>query len=47
MGKFNPDSMKTTELKELYDDPVVPKSTRPFIYRERMDREGGDMASIH
>jgi hypothetical protein len=40
-------NMKTTELKELYEDTVVPKSTRPFIYRERMDREGGDMSVIH
>ena len=32
--------MKTTELRELYDDPVVPKSTKLFIYREIMDREG-------
>jgi hypothetical protein len=40
-------NMKTTELKELYEDPVVPKSTRPFIYRERMDRIGGDMSVIH
>jgi len=40
-------NMKITELKELYHDPVVPKSTRPFIYRERMDREGGDMSATH
>ena len=30
--------MKTTELSELYGDPSVPKSTKPFIYRELMDR---------
>jgi uncharacterized protein (UPF0147 family) len=32
--------LKITELRELYDDPAVPTSTRPFIYREIMDREG-------
>lgn len=30
--------MKTTDLKELYGDPDVPSSTRPFIYRELRDR---------
>lgn len=30
--------MKTTELREFYHDPSVPKSTKPFIFRELMDR---------
>ena len=32
-------SIRTTDLKELYNLPAVPSSTRPFIYRELMDRE--------
>ncbi|GBE31121.1 hypothetical protein BMS3Bbin05_00017 [bacterium BMS3Bbin05] len=32
------DGMKTADLKELYRDPKLPASTRPFIYRELMDR---------
>jgi hypothetical protein len=32
--------LKIAELRELYNDPAVPTSTRPFIYREIMDREG-------
>lgn len=31
--------MKTTDLKELYAAPEVPTSTKPFIYRELIDRE--------
>ncbi len=30
--------MKTSDLKELYADPKVPKSTKPFIFRELADR---------
>jgi len=32
-------SMKTRDLKELYSDPKLPASTRPFIYRELMERD--------
>ena len=32
-------NMKMNDLKELYAAPEVPKSTKPFIYREIMDRE--------
>jgi len=32
-------NMKTTDLKDLYAAPEVPKSTKPFIYRELSDRE--------
>jgi hypothetical protein len=32
-------NIKTNDLKELYAAPEVPKSTKPFIYREIMDRE--------
>lgn len=31
--------MKTTDLKELYAAPDVPSSTKPYIYRELMERE--------
>jgi hypothetical protein len=31
-------SMKIADLKDLYADPKVPLSTRPFIYRELLDR---------
>jgi|WetSurSiteA1Bulk_404760.scaffolds.fasta_scaffold02045_6 hypothetical protein len=30
--------MKTTDLKELYYAPEVPSSTKPFLYRELLDR---------
>ncbi len=30
--------IKTTDLKELRKDPEVPPSTKPFLYRELMDR---------
>jgi hypothetical protein len=32
------DRIKTTDLKELYRDPEVPSSTKPFLYRELLDR---------
>jgi hypothetical protein len=32
------EKIKTTDLKELYRDPEVPTSTKPFIYRELLDR---------
>lgn len=32
--------IKTGHLSELYADPGVPSGTKPFIYRELMDREG-------
>lgn len=32
------EKIKTTDLKELYRDPEVPVSTKPFIYRELLDR---------
>jgi hypothetical protein len=32
------EKIKTTDLKELYHDPEVPISTKPFIYRELLDR---------
>ena len=31
--------MKTTDLKELYAAPDVPSSTKPYIYRELLERE--------
>jgi hypothetical protein len=31
-------AMKIADLKDLYADPKVPLSTRPFIYRELLDR---------
>jgi hypothetical protein len=31
-------NMRSRDLKELYDAPEVPSSTKPFIYRELMDR---------
>ena len=39
--------MKTTDLRELYNDPVVPASTKPFIYREISDRESDEFNSTH
>jgi len=30
--------MKTADLRDLYADPRLPASTRPFIYRELQDR---------
>ncbi|MFZ5907151.1 MAG: hypothetical protein ACOYVJ_07035 [Nitrospirota bacterium] len=30
--------MKTTDLQELYHAPEVPSSTKPFLYRELLDR---------
>jgi hypothetical protein len=30
--------MKTSDLRDLYSDPKVPLSTRPFIYRELQER---------
>jgi hypothetical protein len=33
--------MKTTDLKELYAAPDVPSSTKPYIYRELLEREEG------
>jgi hypothetical protein len=30
--------IKTTDLKELRKDPEVPSSTKPFLYRELLDR---------
>jgi hypothetical protein len=32
-------NMKTTDLKELYNAPELPSSTRHFIYRELLERE--------
>ncbi len=32
-------SMKTADLKELYSDESVPKSTKPFIFRELLERD--------
>jgi len=32
-------NFKTTDLNELHAAPEVPASTKPFIYRELMDRE--------
>jgi hypothetical protein len=31
--------IKTKDLRELYEDPEVPSSTKPFIYRELLERE--------
>jgi len=31
-------SMKTADLKELYSDESVPKSTKPFIFKELLER---------
>ncbi|MDP1758971.1 MAG: hypothetical protein Q8K77_04160 [Thermodesulfovibrionales bacterium] len=35
------EDMKTTDLKELYAAPDVPSSTKPYIYRELLEREEG------
>jgi len=35
--KFMP-AMKTLDLRDLYADPKLPLSTRPFIFRELQDR---------
>lgn len=32
-------NIKTSDLKELYNAPEVPSSTKPFIYRELLERE--------
>jgi hypothetical protein len=32
-------NIKTTDLKELYSAPEVPLSTKPFIYRELLERD--------
>lgn len=32
-------NMKTRDLEELYSSPEVPKSTKPFIFRELSDRQ--------
>jgi hypothetical protein len=32
------ENIKTTDLKELYEAPEVPSSTKPFLYRELLDR---------
>jgi len=32
------EKIKTTDLRQLYHDPEVPISTKPFIYRELLDR---------
>ncbi|MBE0426275.1 MAG: hypothetical protein IBX72_06475 [Nitrospirae bacterium] len=32
-------NIKTTDLKELYNIPALPPSTKPFIYRELLERE--------
>jgi len=31
-------NIKTSDLKELYEAHEVPSSTKPFIYRELLDR---------
>jgi hypothetical protein len=41
------DRIKTTDLKELYRDPEVPSSTKPFLYRELLDRGETVPAPIH
>ncbi|MDI6745171.1 MAG: hypothetical protein QMD07_07325 [Thermodesulfovibrionales bacterium] len=33
--------MKTRDLKELYAAPDVPSSTKPYLYRELLEREEG------
>jgi len=33
-------NIKTSDLREFYEDPDVPSSTRPCIYRELLEREG-------
>jgi hypothetical protein len=30
--------MKTVDLKELYDDARTPLSTKPFLFRELLER---------
>jgi hypothetical protein len=32
------ENMKTTDLRALYDDPKVPSSTKPFVFRELRNR---------
>lgn len=34
-------NIKTNDLKELYTLQEVPSSTKPFIYKELLEREGG------
>jgi hypothetical protein len=34
-------NLKTRDLKELYEDPEVPSSTKPFIYSKLSEREEG------
>ncbi len=41
--KFIP-GMKTADLRDLYADPKLPLSTRPFIFRELCDR--GENAAV-
>lgn len=38
------DGMKTADLKDLYSDPKLPASTRPFIFRELLNR--GETAEV-
>lgn len=34
-------NIKTSDLKEFYEDPDVPSSTKPCIYRELLERDEG------
>jgi len=34
-------NIKTSDLNELYEAPETPISTKPFIHRELLEREGG------
>ncbi|MGD0884002.1 MAG: hypothetical protein ABSA46_03845 [Thermodesulfovibrionales bacterium] len=34
-------TMKSADLKDLYADPKLPLSTKPFIFRELLEREEG------
>ena len=42
--------MKTVDLRDLYADPKLPLATRPFIFRELLDRDvsvGPDTEEVH
>jgi len=41
------EKMRTTDLKELYQDTEVPPSTKPFIHRELLDRGAIEIEATH
>jgi hypothetical protein len=40
-------NIKSTDLKELYNAPEVPSSTKPFLFRELRDREESEEKKRH